>query len=293
MICELCPRRCGVDRETNKGYCGCGEKARVAHVMLHKWEEPCISGANGSGCVFFSGCQLRCVYCQNRAISRAECGEEYGAEELAHIFLDLQHKGAHNINLVTPDHFAPQIYASLGIAAENGLCIPAVYNCSGYVLPETLKSISDRINIYLTDFKYMSPELSKRYSSCADYPERAADALEETVRERPECVYGDDGMMKEGVIVRHLILPGHTDDSKRVLEYVHKTYGSSVKISIMNQFTPLGLEKYPEINRRLTTLEYDRVIEYALSIGITDAYIQEKGTASESFIPQFGNGTRI
>ncbi|MBO4501815.1 MAG: radical SAM protein [Clostridia bacterium] len=287
MECRLCPRNCGIDREKAKGYCGCGNKPRVAHAMLHHWEEPCISGKNGSGCVFFAGCQLKCVYCQNRAISRAEVGKEYSEAALAGLFLDLQRQGAHNINLVTPDHFALKIRSALLKAKEKGLAIPVVYNCSGYVFPQTLKSISDCVDIYLTDFKYMSPLLAQKYSSCRDYPERAKDALEEMLKEKPRCVFDENGMMKSGVIVRHLILPGCTADSKAVLDYLHSVCGDRAIISIMNQFTPIGLEKYPELNRRLTTLEYDRVVEYALSIGITNAYIQEKGTAEESFIPPF------
>ena len=290
MKCELCPRRCGVDRDVRKGYCGCGSAAVVAHSMLHFWEEPCISGKNGSGCVFFAGCQLKCVYCQNRAISRAAAGKEYDTRSLAELFLSLQRKGAHNINLVTPDHFAPQICDALKEAKRLGLCVPAVYNCSGYVLPQTLRASAEHIDIYLTDFKYMSGELSKRYSACPDYPDCAKAALEEMVRQHPARVYGGDGMMRSGVIVRHLILPGHTDDSKRVIEYLHKTYGDAIQISIMNQFTPIGLDDFPEINRRLTTLEYDRVVEYALSLGVKNAYVQEKGTACESFIPEFGAG---
>ncbi len=287
MKCELCPRRCGVDRAVSRGFCGCGETAVVAHHMLHHWEEPCISGTRGSGCVFFAGCQLKCVYCQNRAISRAETGNEYDTRSLAALFLSLQNEGAHNINLVTPDHFAPQICAALEEAKKQGLIIPVVYNCSGYVLPQTLKDAAKYIDIYLTDFKYMSNELAFRYSACRDYPEKAKEALEEMVREHPSRVYAEDGTMRSGVIVRHLILPGHTEDSKRVIEYLHKTYGNAIQISIMNQFTPIGLESYPEINRRLTTLEYDRVVGYALSIGVENAYIQQKGTASESFIPDF------
>ena len=287
MVCTLCPRACGVDRAKRKGTCGCGEKAAVAHVMLHHWEEPCISGKNGSGCVFFAGCQLKCVYCQNRALSRAQVGKEYSASELSTLFLSLQEQGAHNINLVTPDHFAPQIRDSVLEARKNGLTVPIVYNCSGYVYAKTLASLSDTVDIYLTDFKYMSTELSKKYSSCADYALYAKQALEEMVRQHPVCVYGEDEMMKEGVIVRHLVLPGCTADSKKVLEYVYKTYGDAVKISIMNQFTPVDLEKYPDINRRLTTLEYDKVVDYALSLGVKNAYTQEKGTASESFIPHF------
>ncbi len=287
MKCELCPRRCGVDRSVETGFCGCGEKAVVAHSMLHFWEEPCISGKNGSGCVFFAGCQLKCVYCQNRSISRGSAGKEYSVRELAELFVSLERKGANNINLVTPDHFALQIRAALREARRLGMTVPAVYNCSGYVCVETLRALADDIDIYLTDFKYMSSELAERYSSCPDYPDRAKEALCEMVRQHPLRVYGADGMMRSGVIVRHLILPGNTADSIRVLDHLHARYGDAIQVSLMNQFTPIGLENYQEINRKLTTLEYDRVIKHALSIGMENVYIQEKGTASESFIPEF------
>ncbi len=289
-VCRLCPRNCGVvfNKRSEKGYCGGGVKARVARVMLHKWEEPCISGKNGSGAVFFSGCQLKCVYCQNHMISRRSgAGEETASDELAEIFLKLQKDGAHNINLVTPDHYAPQIKEALITAKSRGLDIPVVYNCSGYVTVPTLKSLEGFVDVYLTDFKYKDNLLSLRYSACGDYFKVASAATAEMVRQKPSPVFDPDGMMTGGVIVRHLILPGHTDDSKKVVEYLYNTFGDSIYISIMNQFTPVGLEAYPEINRRLTTLEYDRVVDYAVSLGVKNAYIQSAGASDESFIPDF------
>ncbi len=287
MLCNLCPRKCNIDREKVTGYCGGGRDASVSHTMLHHWEEPCISGKNGSGTVFFSGCQLKCVYCQNRKISRTVSGKTYSTDELASLFLSLQDKGAHNINLVTPDHYIYQIAESLEKAKENGLNVPIVYNTSGYVTPQAVRFIGRYIDVYLTDFKYMSSSLAGKYSSAPDYPSSAKAALEEMVSLQPECVYDENGIMKKGVIVRHLIIPGHTADSKDVIKYLYETYGDSIVISIMNQFTPVDLENYPEINRRLTTLEYDRVVDYALSLGVKNAYTQQKGTAKESFIPEF------
>ena len=287
MLCNLCPRKCGIDRLTQTGFCGGGSNASVSHTMLHHWEEPCISGVNGSGTVFFSGCQLRCVYCQNRKISRNVSGKEVSADKLCEIFLSLQAQGAHNINLVTPDHYIFQIAEALKQAKEKGLSLPIVYNTSGYVTPQAIRYIGRYVDVYLTDFKYMSSSLAEKYSSAPDYPEAAKKALEEMVSLQPVCVYDENGMMKKGVIVRHLIIPGHTADSKDVIKYLYETYGDRIVISIMNQFTPVGLEDYPEINRSLTTLEYDRVVNYAISLGVKNAYTQEKGTAKESFIPDF------
>ncbi len=287
MKCNLCPRRCGVDRETEIGYCGGGRDASVAYTMLHHWEEPCISGTNGSGTVFFAGCQLKCVYCQNRRISRSVPQKTVSSDGLADIFLSLEEKGAHNINLVTPDHYIMPIAEAIEKAKGRGLSVPIVYNTSGYVTPEALRYIGKYVDVYLTDFKYMSSSLADRYSSAPDYPDAAKAALAEMVRQNPECVYDENGMMKKGVIVRHLIIPGQTADSKEVIRYLYGTYGDAIVISIMNQFTPVDLEDHPEINRRLTTLEYDRVVGYALSLGVRNAFTQEKGTAKESYIPDF------
>ncbi|MDD4125404.1 MAG: radical SAM protein [Eubacteriales bacterium] len=288
-LCRLCPRNCGVDRINAKGYCGGGMKASVAHVMLHMWEEPCISGSNGSGAVFFSGCQLKCVYCQNREISHGKIasGTEKTPRELADIFLHLRDEGAHNINLVTPDHYAVQIKEAAGIAKSLGLDIPFVYNCSGYVNPSTLQMI-DFVDIYLVDFKYMDDNLAERYSSCHGYADAAKAAVAEMVRQRPVPAFDKAGMMTGGVIVRHLVIPGCADDSKRIIEYLFGTYGDTIYISLMNQFTPVGLEEFPEINRRLTTLEYKRLVEYAKSLGINNAYVQERAAADKNFIPDFG-----
>lgn len=285
--CTLCPRRCGADREKTPGYCGADGTIRVARAAPHYWEEPFLSGKNGSGTVFFTGCQLRCVYCQNREISRGRAGKPVTVRQLADIFLSLQAQEVHNINLVTPDPYLPQIAEALNVAKREGLTLPAVMNCSGYETVEMLRVMEGLIDIYLPDFKYCSPLLSKKYSSAADYPQVAKAALAEMVRQQP-CIRKDrQGMLRAGVVVRHLLLPGHVSDSKRVLAYLHKTYGDRISISIMSQFTPFGLESVPELNRRVTEEEYEDLIDFARKLGIRRAFVQEGSAASESFIPSF------
>lgn len=292
--CKLCPRRCGADRVKAPGYCGADATVRVARAAPHFWEEPFLSGKNGSGTVFFSGCQLRCVYCQNREISRGMEGKPRKAvtvRQLADIFLSLQAQGVHNLNLVTPDPYLPQIAEALRIAKGEGLALPIVMNCSGYETVEMLRSMEGLIDIYLPDLKYLSPLLAKKYSSAADYPQVAKAALAEMVRQQP-CIRRDrQGMLQAGVVVRHLLLPGQVSDSKRVLAYLHQTYGERVFLSIMSQFTPIGLECIPELNRRVTEEEYDELIDFARRLGIRRAFVQEGSAASESFIPAFnGDG---
>ena len=289
-LCTLCPRSCGADRAAGqKGYCGVGgTKIKAARAALHMWEEPCISGSQGSGTVFFSGCPLRCVYCQNRDIARAGAGKEITVERLSEIFLELQEKGAANINLVTPTHYTPQIVKAVAEARDGGLTLPIVYNCGGYEKPETLRTLEWIVDIYLTDFKYMDAEAARRYSHAPDYPEIAKEALGEMVRQQPEPVFDEKGMMKKGVIVRHLLLPGHLKNAEAVVKYVYETYGNRVYLSLMNQYTPLpGMEKWPEINRKVTRREYDRLLDYAVELGVENGFIQEGRTAEESFIPAF------
>ena len=289
-LCTLCPRSCGADRAAGqKGYCGVGgTKIKAARAALHMWEEPCISGSQGSGTVFFSGCPLRCVYCQNRDIARAGAGKEITVERLSEIFLELQEKGAANINLVTPTHYTPEIVKAVAEARDGGLTLPIVYNCGGYEKPETLRTLEGIVDIYLTDFKYMDAEAARRYSHAPDYPEIAKEALGEMVRQQPEPVFDEKGMMKKGVIVRHLLLPGHLKNAEAVVKYVYETYGNRVYLSLMNQYTPLpGIEKWPEINRKVTRREYDRLLDYAVELGVENGFIQEGGTAEESFIPAF------
>ena len=288
--CMICPRGCGADRTAGeRGYCGQADEPAVSLVRLHMWEEPCISGVNGSGTVFFNGCNLHCVFCQNYQISGRETGQTITVGRLAEIFLELQSEHAHNINLVTPTHFAPQIIKALDIARGQGLVIPVVYNCGGYESVETVRSLEGYVDVWMPDFKYKSAELSARYSHAPDYFERASATLAEMVRQtQGQFEFDEHGMMRRGVLVRHLILPGQTADSKRVLRYLHETYGDSIYISIMSQFTPVGdLTAYEELNRRLSADEYARVVAFAESIGIRQGFIQEGDTAKESFIPQF------
>lgn len=288
--CTLCPRECGINRLAGeKGFCGAsGETIRVARAALHYWEEPCISGANGSGAVFFSYCPLRCVYCQNREISRGDAGKDISVGRLAQIFLELQQQKAHNINLVTPTHYVPQIVPALREAKQNGLTIPVVFNCGGYEKPETLRLLEGLVDVYLPDFKYVSSEHAARYSGAPDYFPRAKEALAEMVRQTGEAQFDVHGMMTRGVIVRHLLLPGMQQESKKLLRYLYRKYGNTIYLSIMNQFTPLeNVQDYPEINRTITESEYDKIIDFAVNLGIENGFIQEGGTADESFIPPF------
>lgn len=292
--CSICPRECKARRKAgNVGFCGMTDEIRIARAALHMWEEPCISGTAGSGAVFFSGCNLRCVFCQNYDISRAKAGLEVSSGRLVEIFLELQEKGANNINLVTPTHYAHKLPAVIEQARRRGLVIPTVYNCGGYEKPETVEMLKDYIDVWMPDFKYLSSELSLKYSGAADYFERACVALKKMVENIGAPVYDSKGLMKRGVLVRHLVLPGQTADSKRILRYLHDNFGSDIVISIMNQFTPLDhLEDFPELNRKVSNEEYARVVDFADRIGIEQCYIQEGGTVSESFIPAF-DGTGV
>ncbi len=288
--CTLCPRNCRANREKGEtGVCGVAGPGIVgARAALHMWEEPCISGERGSGTVFFSGCSLRCIYCQNYEITHAKHGKRITVERLAEIFLELAEKGAHNINLVTPTHYTPEIIAAVKMARERGLSLPIVYNCSGYEKVETLRLLEGIVDIYLTDFKYMEKELAANYSKAPDYPEIAKEALCEMVRQTKEVMLDADGMMTKGVIVRHLLLPNHLRNAKKVVNYVYETYGDKVYLSLMNQYTPLPQVKHiPELNRKVTEREYEKLVDYAIALGVEYAFIQEGETALESFIPQF------
>lgn len=288
--CTLCPRNCGVNRlQGQTGYCGQTASLFAARASLHMWEEPCISGTAGSGTVFFSGCPLRCVYCQNHNIALGQTGKEISPSRLSEIFMELQEKGANNINLVTPTHFIPQIVNALHTAKNNGLNLPIVYNTSGYEKADTLQLLDGLIDIYLPDLKYYAPDLGKRYSNAPDYFSVASEALKEMHRQVGEPVFDDrTGLLKRGMIVRHLVLPGQIADSRKVIRYLYETYGNQIYISIMNQYTPVTHHPdFPELNRTITEQEYDDVIDYALSIGVENGFIQEGETFSESFIPSF------
>ena len=292
--CTLCPRNCHVDRLSGQyGYCGQTSEIRAARASLHMWEEPCISGSAGSGTVFFSGCNLKCVFCQNHNIAIGKAGQPVTIQHLADIFLSLQDKGANNINLVTPSHFVPQICESLALAKSQGLTLPVVYNTGSYENVETLMLLDGLVDVYLPDLKYYSPVLSLQYSHAADYFEKASDAIAEMFRQVGRPVFSSEsGIMTRGVIVRHLLLPGQVKDSKKILRYLHTTYGNDIYISIMNQYTPLPhVDTIPELNRKVSAEEYERVLDFALRIGIENGFFQEGEAASESFIPEFdGSG---
>lgn len=307
--CTLCPRACGADRLAGqRGMCAQTAEVKVARAALHMWEEPCISGTRGSGTVFFSGCPLRCVFCQNHNIASGAAGKTVSVERLSEIFLELQTQGANNINLVTAGHFAPQTAAALDMAKGRGLHIPVVYNTGGYESVETLRMLEGYVDVYLPDFKYWDASLGERYSHAPDYRERAMEALAEMVRQTGTMEFAPEGggealtveeyqerseqgetlVMTRGVIVRHLLLPGSGADSRKVLSYLLNTYGERVFISIMNQYTPLPhAAAFPELGRKVTPREYEALIDYALELGLENGFIQEGDTAQESFIPEF------
>ena len=287
--CLLCPRKCGINRRTGQtGVCGVSSEIMVARAALHYWEEPCISGKRGSGAVFFSGCSLHCVFCQNREISDGKAGKVISKERLSDIFIELAGKGANNINLVTPGQYIPDIVWAVNDAKSRGMKLPIIYNTSGYENVTELKLLEGIVDVYLPDFKYMDSTLSAMYSRAKDYPSVAKQALSEMVRQQPDVVIDDaTGLIQKGVIVRQLLLPGHVNDAKAVLKYLYDTYHDHVYISMMSQFTPIALEDYPEINRTVTKREYERLVNYALEIGITNAFIQEGDVAKDSFIPAF------
>lgn len=287
--CVLCPRRCGVDRVAGeRGFCGAAGELSVARAALHFWEEPCLSGTEGAGTVFFTGCNLRCVFCQNYEIAGGAHGAYVSVERLSEIFLELQEKGANNIDLVTPTHEVASIASALVMAKERGLSIPVVYNCGGYESVETLKLLEELVDIWMPDMKYADPALAAELSRAADYFPVACDALAEMVLQQPETVFDERGIMKKGVLVRHLVLPGHVKNSKAVLSYLWETCGDRIWLSLMSQYTPLRkFPEHPELERSVTKREYEKVVDFALELGFTKVYIQEGGVDKESFIPAF------
>ena len=288
--CTLCPRRCHANRAAGQtGFCGQTAQLRAARAALHFWEEPCISSDCGSGTVFFSGCSLQCIFCQNHEIALGESGKAISVERLSQIFLELQKKGAANINLVTAGHFIPQVCRALELSKADDLSIPIVYNTGSYEEVASLRLLEGLVDIWLPDLKYFSSDLSARYSSAPDYFHVATTAIAEMFRQTPTAVFDPGtGLMQRGIIVRHLMLPGQAADSKKILRYLHTTYGDAIYISIMNQYTPLaGVSELPELNRRVTPEEYRRVLDFADRIGIENGFMQEDGTAAESFIPPF------
>lgn len=287
--CKLCLRNCNVDRTNGKtGVCSSTSDIVIARAALHKWEEPCISGTKGSGAVFFSNCNFRCVFCQNHEISQEHKGKVVSIERLSEIFLELQKQGANNINLVTPTHFVPQIIEALKISKAKGLNIPIVYNTNGYDSLETIKLLKGYIDIYLPDFKYFNDKYAKKYSLAPNYSENVVKIIKEMISQVGEPEFNEDGIMTKGVIVRHLMLPGLLFDSKKVIDCIYNNFHDSVYISIMNQYIPMHKAcNYPEINKPLNEEHYDCLIDYALNIGVKNGFIQESGTNDMSFIPPF------
>ncbi len=286
--CTLCPRVCRVNREITRGRCGESAHLRVARAALHPWEEPCLSGTHGSGTVFFTGCGLGCIYCQNYNITQEHHGKEITIERLAEIFLELQAQKAANINLVTAVHFVPSVIQAVALARKNGLNLPIVYNSSGYENLETLTMLDGYIDIYLPDDKYCDAALAQAFSSAPDYPQVVKAALGEMFRQVGKPCLDENGMMKKGMIVRHLVLPGHTDDSMKILFDLYQTFGDDIFISIMSQYTPCRMfSEHPELSRKLTTYEYQKVVKFAQSIGIQSGFVQSGEAAKESFIPDF------
>ena len=287
MICTLCPRNCKAERaeETGAGVCRMGTMPRIARAALHMWEEPCISGTHGSGAVFFSGCGLRCVFCQNERISQKGEGKQVTPKRLSEIFRELEEQGAHNINLVTAAHFVPAVLDALALYRPN---LPIVYNSSGYESVETLRMLDGAVDIYLPDYKYIDPNMAAMLSGARDYPDTAHAAIDEMVRQTGRAVFDENGLMKKGVIVRHLLLPGAVKNAKAVVKYVYETYGDTVWLSLMSQYTPLPqVENISPLNRKTTKREYERLLDYTFSLGVTNAFLQEGPVAEESFIPEF------
>ena len=286
--CRLCPRSCSVNRYKTKGYCRELNTLHVARAALHMWEEPCISGRSGSGTVFFSGCNMGCVFCQNRAISRGEVGENISVERLSEIFLELEDKGANNINLVTGDMFIPSIRTAIEQAKSLGIKIPFLLNTSSYLNVEAVKSLDGLIDIYLPDFKYIREEDAVRYSSAPGYPAAAKAAIDEMVRQCPSLEFNSEMIMKKGVVVRHLLMPGMLIQAKIIIKYLCQKYGERIYLSLMNQYTPnVELNSFPEIDRKVTGYEYKSLVSYAENLGIKNCFIQVGDTAKESFIPEF------
>lgn len=286
--CMLCPRQCGARRSVSRGVCGCLDELKVARAALHMWEEPCISGEKGSGAIFFSGCPLHCIFCQNRAISDGLAGKVITIERLTEICLSLQEQGAANINLVTAGQYARQIVTAIRAAKAQGLTIPVICNSGGYETVETVMLLSEVVDVWLPDLKYLHAETAKRYSNAPDYPLAAKRAIDCMIEHAGPLSFDAAGYIKSGVIVRHLVLPGHAEEAMEIVDYLHKTYGERIYISIMNQYTPpKEALPYKELNRKLTRYEYDKVVRHAIDLGIEQAYVQERGTVGESFIPAF------
>lgn len=285
MICLQCPRKCNIDRNVNAGFCGTDERFRIARAAPHYWEEPCISGTNGSGTVFFSGCNLKCVFCQNEEISHGLFGKTVTESELLKIFDNLVNKGVHNINLVTPSHYALQL---AGVLEKFNSPVPVVYNTSSYEEVETLKRLEGLVDIYLPDLKYFDSEKSSKYSSAPDYFKKASKAVIEMYRQCGDIVLDDNGIAQKGMIIRHLVLPGNISQTVKIFEWVSENIGTDTYVSLMSQYTPYGKAKeIKPIDRPLSKREYSIAKEKVLDLGFENCYFQSGKSASENFIPDF------
>jgi len=287
--CSLCPRNCNVNRRLSAGYCGCTDTVMAARAALHHWEEPCISGSRGSGTVFFSGCTLRCCFCQNYSISQEHFGRELTVEQLSGIFLRLQDEGAHNINLVTATQYLPSVLKALDLA-KSKLSIPVVYNCGGYESVEVIKALEGYVDIWLPDLKYQSSTLSARYSNAADYFEKASKAIKQMISQTGAPRFDPSGeLMEKGVIIRHMVLPGAKDDSMALLTWIKDELEKGMYyISLLSQYTPFYKSvQYPEINRRITSYEYNKVLNKAIELDLIQGFMQEKSSAKEEYTPPF------
>ena len=288
--CNLCPRNCLVNRTKEKGVCGCSDKMVIARASLHMWEEPCISGETGSGTIFFSGCNLKCIFCQNYQISNEIIGSTVTIEEFSNICLNLEKQGANNINLVTPTPYVPLIIEGIKLAKQKGLKIPIVYNTSSYENVDTIKMLDGIIDIYLPDLKYFNDDYAIKYSHAKDYFKYASSSIKEMYKQVGKPIFNKDGIMTKGIIVRHMMLPGLLDDSKEIIKYLYETYGNNIYISIMNQYTPIKkFDRFTELNNKVSDNDYNELVNYACDLGIEKAFIQEGETQSESFIPDFLN----
>lgn len=286
--CVLCPRKCGADRNTQRGVCGAPRFPYVAKAALHMWEEPCISGRRGSGAIFFCGCNMNCVFCQNCDISRGSVGNIYDADGIARLMLRLQDKGAHNVNLVSPAPFVPVLADAIGRAKSGGLSIPVVYNTNSYERVEALEMLDGLVDIYLPDLKYVSGAVAKKYSGTENYFEYAAPAIGEMFRQAGLLELDGDGIARKGIIIRHLVLPGSLDETRRVLDYIAESFPREITVSLMSQYVPCHkAREMPPLDRKLLRREYERAVDYCLSLGLENAFIQEMGSAKREYTPVF------
>jgi len=291
--CKLCPRKCAVNRQKDEtGFCGAGKNIKIARAALHNWEEPCISGTNGSGTVFFSSCNMKCIYCQNYEISSKNCGREVSEEELAQIFLSLQSQGAHNINLVTPTHYVPMVINALDEAKSGGLTIPIVYNCGGYESEETISLLDGYVDIFIPDIKYFSDKYAIEYSNAPQYFETAVTAVKKMLSQVGEPLFDNNGIMKKGIIIRHLMLPGLLFDTKKVVDVIADTFGNRVFFSLMSQYTPVSnVINHPTLSKKINPKHYETMVDYIMCKGLDNIFVQDISSASEDYIPEFD--TRI